>query len=254
MDEDPADKNNMIGLVEKLKEYDNKVGYKLKYERVKGKLGPIMNSLINRREDAVDYITPLLKNEETWSCLFALEIMKEIKSEKSIIPLINFIKNNDDSDYYENGEAAMLTLTAIGKPAIEPLIEEIKSSFQNKREYIYLIGALTEIKDERAYAFMSEILQDYMINLDKYDDWFQIGHFIADFDKQENKDILPLLKKLQSMGHLSSHEKIEIKDTIEALENPKKFKKEMDDEYEELNKYHNLKEEDINEKELLIKA
>ena len=254
MDEYPADKNEIIALVEKLKEYDNKVGYKLKYEQVKSKLEPIKNSVINTGENAVSYLIPLLKNEETWSCLFALEILKEIKSEKSILPLINFIINNDDSDYYENGEAAMLTLTAIGKPAIEPLIEEIISSFQKKRDYIYLIGALTEIKDEKVYSFMSEILQDYMIDLDKYDDWFQIDHFIADFDKQENKDILPLLNKLLSMDHLSSHEKIEIKDTIEALENPKKFKKEMDDEYEELNKYHNLKEGDINEKELLEQA
>ena len=118
MDEYPADKNEIIPLIEKLKEYDNKAGYKLKYEQVKSKLEAIKNSVINAGENAVIYLLPLLKNEETWSCLFALEIMKEIKSEKSIIPLINFIKNNDDSDYYENGEAAMLTLTAIGKPAI----------------------------------------------------------------------------------------------------------------------------------------
>ena len=254
MNGEQLDENAVIPLIEELKKYDNRDGYKLKYEQVKKNLEPTVNSLISKGEDSVDYLIPLIKNEETWSCLFTLEILKEIKSEKAIMPLVNFIKNNNDSDYYKNGETAMLALTAIGKPAIDPLIEEIISSFQNKRDYIYLIGALTEIKDEKVYAFMNQILQDYINNSDKYDDWFQIEHFVADFDKQENKEVLPLLKKLLSMNHLSSHEKIEVRSTIESLEDPEKVKNEIEEMRKGFKELEQLKEKDINEKELLEQA
>src|SRR3989338_615119 len=132
MNGEQLDENAVIPLIEELKKYDNKDGYKLKYEQAKKKLEPTVNSLISKGESAVDYLIPLIKNEETWSCLFALETLKEIKSEKSILPLINFIKNNDDSDYFENGETAMFALTAIGNPAIEPLIMELESNFKNR--------------------------------------------------------------------------------------------------------------------------
>lgn len=254
MNEEEMEKNGILQLVEELKKYDNAEGYKLKHEQVKNELKPIMGSLISKGETAVNYLLPLLKNGETWSCLFALEILKEIKSEKSILPLINFIKNNDNSDYFENGEAAMFALTAIGEPATELLINELKRNFENKKYYTYLIGALTEIKNERVYDFMVETLKDYMNNTEKYDEWFSIHQFTMDFDKQGNKAVIPLLKKILSMGHLSHHEEIEIRDTIEVLEDPEKFNKELEEEIGELTKYKDLKKEDINEKELLIKA
>jgi tetratricopeptide (TPR) repeat protein len=246
--------SEIISLVEDLKQYDNDQGYKLSYEKVKDKLENTIKQLIGYGEDCVEYLHPILDHDETWSCLFALETLKEIKSEKSLFPLINFIKNNEDGDYWESCEDAMFALAAIGEPAVKPLLDEVKSNFKDKKYFIYLVGALTEIKHDDVYSFMEDTLKDYLEKSSEYDSWFKIEDFVYNLDKQGKKEILPLLKKILEMDHLSRHEQIEIKDTIEIIEHPKKFKKEMDDMAKSFKRYEELKKEDINEKELLEKA
>src|SRR3989338_7303196 len=105
-------------LIEKFREFDNKEGYSLSYDKVKNKLRPIMQEIIQNGEKYLDDMHNILNNEETWSCLLALEILKEIKSEKSISFLIEFIENNEEGDYFEGCEEAMKALIAIGSPSI----------------------------------------------------------------------------------------------------------------------------------------
>lgn len=223
----------IIKLITELRRYDNPQGYKLDYYEIKKKLETCIKNLTNAGEDALEHLYPLLEHGETWSCLFALEILKELKSEKSIHHLIKFIEKNEQGDYLESCEDAMYTLISIGKPAIPILLEKLKNNFENKTEHSFLIGALNSIKDERVYNFMVEIVKNYIDDYKKYDDWLDIHMFVADFDKQENKEVLPILKELVKMPNLSRNEKLEIADTIKIIEDPKKFKEEIKKQVEE---------------------
>lgn len=216
-------------LIEKLKQFDNSAGYRMKYGEVKKKLEPVIRELIQCGEHALDRLHALLLHEETWSCLFALEILKEIRSEKSVPFLVEFIrKNEEEDDYWENCEEAMRALTAIGEPAVEHLLREVKVDFEKRRFLFYLVGALTEIKDERVYAFMVETIEDYLAHSEKYRGWFNLELFVGDFGVQGKKEALPLLKKLLSLD-LSKHERIEVDDTIKYLEDPEGYERETEE-------------------------
>src|SRR3989338_4249900 len=221
-------------LIEELKKYDNPKGYKLKYKEVKKKLSLTIRDLIVLDKESLDELHKLIMHRETWSSLFALEILKEIKNERSIPYLIDYIVRTEKTNYGDSGEEAMFALTTMGKPTVEPLIIEIKKQFEKKIFYFYLTGALTEIKDEKVYEFMKEITEDYIKDEEKYDEWFHIDIFISDFPKQGKKEILPLLKELTKLDRISKHEQIEINDTIERLENPIEYEKNTKEEIERL--------------------
>jgi len=243
----------LIGLIEELKEYDNEQGYKLECGEVREKLEPVIKGLIVKKEKALDWLHELLEYEETWSSLFALEILKEIKSPKSIPFLIKFIIDTEKGEYGDCCEGAMKALRNIREPAIDPLIKEIKSQFEKKEFYTYLVGSLTEIKGEKVYDFIIQVVEDYIKNEEKYDEWFHIDQFIHDLDKQEKKEVLPLLKKLLNLSRLSNHEKREVKSTIEIIKDPERYKKEIKEESKKLNPILNelMKEMDDNvEKEI----
>lgn len=219
--------------IKELKQYDNEKGYKLDYKTVRKKLESVIKEIISREEKALDHLHKLLENEKTWSSLFALEALKEIKNEKSIPYLIDYIVKTEKGDFGDSGEEAMFALTNIGEPAIDILIKEIKIQFEKKKFYFYLTGALTEIKNEKVYVFMREITKDYIRDEEKYDEWFHIDAFVHDFDKQGEKEIIPLLKELLKLDRISKHEKIEIKDTIEQIENPEEYRQKSEKEIEE---------------------
>ena len=93
---------NSSDLIEQLQQFDNAKGYNLSYKTVKKRLSQVISRIIQSSEQYLEELHNLIENEETWSCLFALEILKEIKSEKSIPHLIEFIKKNENSDYWES--------------------------------------------------------------------------------------------------------------------------------------------------------
>jgi len=217
----------ILSLIEELKKYNNEEGYKLSYEEVKIRLSGTIKRLAEKGESALEHLHPLLSREGTWSCLFALITIKEIKSEKSVPHLIDFIKKNEEGDYWDECEEAMLALSSIGKPAIEPLLKEIKSDFENNIYRAYMVGALTEIKDDKVYSFMKEIIENYIENREKYEEWFDLAHFVYNFDKQNKKEILPLLRKLSFMKDLSKHDRLEIQDTILIIEDPEGFEQKV---------------------------
>lgn len=216
-----------MNLIYQLKQFDNEEGYKLSYDTVKPNMQPIISKLVEKGEEHLDELHSLLIREETWSSLFALQALKGIKSEKSTPFLIEFIKKNDDSDYFESCEDAMWALQAIGKPAVKPLLNEMKKLFEKKEYVMFLVGALTGIKDDEVYSFMLSIVEDYMRNLDGYKGWFMIDDFTYHFDEQGKKEILPLLQKIHGMNHLSERESIELRDTIKKIEDPEGFEQEI---------------------------
>ncbi len=214
-------------LIKELIKYDNESGYELEAEEVKNKLKEVTKKLIDSKENCLSELHPLLEDEETWSCLFTLKILKEIKSKKSIPYLIDFIKVNEDGDYWECYDIAMFALIDIGNPAVELLSSTIKSDFNNKKYPALLIEALGKIKDDRVYSFMIKITKDFIENYEEYEEWFQIDHFTYGFDTQERKEAIPLLKKLLAMKDTSESDKIEIKSTIEVIEDPVGYKKKI---------------------------
>lgn len=226
--------NNVIELIEELKKFDDSKGYKLEYNNVQKKLEPIISELSKKGEESLDLLHKLLNNKETWSCVFALEILKNIKNEKSIFPLINYITETEMTDDFDYCEDAAQALTNIGEPAIKPLIEKIREQFEEKMFYIFIVGALTEIKNDEVYKFMKEITEDYIKDEEKYDEWFLTDVFTHDFDKQGKKEILPLLNELVKLDRISKHEKIEIKDTIEQLEDPEGYEIRLKEDIEKI--------------------
>ena len=216
-----ADEKIMV-LINDLQKYDNEESYKLNYEVIKKELEPTIRKLTNYKEKSLDYLHSILKNKETWSCFFALEILKDIKNEKSIPYLVKFMEENEE-DFGDNCEAASQAITSIGKPAIRPVLESVRDSFVKKKYNIFLVGALTEIKDEEVYNFMKEMTENYIKDYKKYDSWMPIDSFIYNFDKQGKKDIISILENLVKMDNLSKREKIEIQSTIDIIRDPVKF-------------------------------
>lgn len=221
-------KNAILHLIEQLQRFDNKKGYGMEYKAVKKELSPIIGSIIDEGEAILEELHNLLGHEETWSCLFALEILKEIKSEKSIPYLIEFIKDNEDGNYFESCDEAIFALKAIGKPAIKPLLDEVKAEFEEEYYPGYLTEALTSIKDEEVYNFMVSVSENYLKNSEKYQDWLSIDEFTYGFENQGKKEVLPLLKKIRNKANLSRQELIELDSTIEVIEDPEGYKKRMD--------------------------
>lgn len=222
-------------LISQLQQFDNPKGYRLEYETVKEKLAPAVAQLIQKGEAALNQLHELLQYEESWSCAFTLEALKGIKSEKSIHYLIEFIKKNENGDYFESCDEALWALQAIGRPAVEPLLKELKNEFANNNFFGYLVGALTGIKDYNVYSFMVEITEDCLKNPEKYEDWFEIDAFTYGFTEQGKKEALPLLRRVLA-ADLSEEEKREIESTIEALEDPEGFNKKIEAEAEILQK------------------
>ena len=214
-------------LVTSLKRFDNEKGYKLSYKAVNKNLQEIKKQLIQIGEPALESLHELIKHEATWSSQLALGILKEIKSEKSIPHLIRFIRKNENGDYFESCDDALFALSAIGKPAVAPLLRGIKEDFEKKKYYAYLVGAVTEIKDDEVYKFMIETLAAYIADYKRYDDWLRIDNFTYNFTKQDKKEALPILEKLEDMKHLSHDERKEIKATTAAVREPGKMEKEV---------------------------
>lgn len=225
MEETPA-------LITQLQQFDNPKGYRFEYKTVKEKLGPVVEQLAQKGEAALEPLHELLNYEESWSCQFALEALKEIKSAKSIPYLISFVKKNEDGDYFESCDEALFALEAIGKPSVEPLLAEVKGAFAEKNFPGYLVEALTSIKDDRVYDFLTETTQNYLKENEKYEDWFEIDAFTCGFADQGKKEALPLLRQVLASG-LSREAKGEIESAIEELEDPEGYERKIQELAEE---------------------
>jgi len=71
--------------------------------------------------DAVEPLLELLKDKETWSIGYAIEVLGEIRDGRAIKPLIELLGEGFDID--EISEA----LLKIGPPVLEPILEYLKA-------------------------------------------------------------------------------------------------------------------------------
>ena len=124
-------------------------------------------------------------------------------------------------------EEAMFALQDIGDPSIQPLIEELEQEFDTKTYNTYLVGALTGILGPSPYEFMVHVTNDFIRNPGRYKGWFCIDDFTYNFVIQERQDVLPLLRKILEMKTLTPSERLELSDTIAAVEDPEGYKKKV---------------------------
>ena len=215
-----------------LKSLDTEEFYNKDEDEVRRYAHDALQECIQLGCQATPELVELLQTEFTWSCFFALTILRETKDPQAVPEIIAFLKKESD-DSMAN-EEAMFALQDIGDPSITPLIEDLEESFDNKKYNSYLVGALTGIIGPLPYDFMIKITKDFINKSWRYKGWFQIEDFTYNFVKQERPDALPLLKQIQEMKSITGVEKRELEDTIKALENPESFEKEIQETKEEI--------------------
>jgi len=222
----------LIGLIEELKNYDYQKEDNLNYNIIRKKLEPTINKIIKKGENSLNYIHELLENEETWSCLFSLEILSKIKNKKSIPYLIKFIEKNENGDCFENCEIALEALVNIGNSAVEEIICSLETGLKNKIYHSYLFETLSKINNPKGKEFRLGLLNDYLNNPQKYQGWFDLTMFICNFNDDE-KEVLPFLKELKKMN-LSKEENLELDSAIEMMECPELYEKKINLELKEI--------------------
>jgi hypothetical protein len=215
-----------------LKSLDTEEFYNKTEEEIHSYAHDTIQECIQLGSQATYELVKLLQTEFTWSCFFALKILRETKDPQAVPAIISFLKK--DSDDSMANEEAMFALQDIGDPSITPLIEDLEESFDNKKYNSYLVGALTGIIGPVPYDFMIKITKDFINKSWRYKGWFQIEDFTYNFVKQERSDVVPLLKQILEMKSITGVEKRELEDTIRALEEPESYEKEIQETTKEI--------------------
>ena len=215
-----------------LKSLDTEEFYDKDEDEVRRYAHDTLQECIQLGRQATPELVELLQTEFTWSCFFALAILRETKDPQAVPAIIAFLKRESD-DSMAN-EEAMFALQDIGDPSIAPLIEDLEEAFDNKKYNSYLVGALTGIIGPAPYDFMIKITKDFINKPWRYKGWFQIEDFTYNFVKQERPDAIPLLKQILEMKSITGVEKRELEDTIRALENPESYEKEIQETAKEI--------------------
>ena len=192
------------------------------YDKEESEVWPLVHTAVDALSHLGPAVTPrlctLLDTDFTWSCFYALKILRQTKDPQAIPALIALLDR--ESDDALACEEAMLALQDIGGPAVEPLLQELAIQFHEQHYNSYLVGALTGIVGQAPYEYMVSIVQDYLQNPGKYHGWFHPGDFTFNFGKQQRTAVLPRLHQLLAVKNLDSHERQEIAETIEVLETP----------------------------------
>jgi hypothetical protein len=215
-----------------LKSLDTEELYNKDEDEVRRYAHNTIQELIQLGNHATIKLIELLHTEFTWSCFFALKIIRETKDPQAVPAIINFLKKESD-DSMAN-EEAMLTLQDIGDPSIIQLIEDLEEAFDNKKYNFYLVGALTGIIGPAPYDFMVKITKDFIDKPWRYKGWFHIEDFTYNFVKQERQDTIPFLKQVLDVKTITGTEKRELEDTIRALEDPDNYENEIQETTKEL--------------------
>jgi HEAT repeat protein len=218
--------------IEFLKSLDTEDFYNKNEDEVRRYAHDSLQELMQLGTEVTHDLLGLLETEFTWSCFFALTVLRQTKDPQAVPALIAFLaKESDDS---MANEEAMFALQDIGDPSIGPLIEVLEVHFKKKQYNSYLIGALTGIIGPASYEFMIKITKDFINKPSEYKGWFHIEDFTYNFAKQQRSDALQYLRQILEMKTVSNEEKRELHDTLRALEDPEGYEKEIEETTNEL--------------------
>jgi hypothetical protein len=215
----------MSKYIDFLKSLDTEEFYNKDEDEVRRYAHNTIQELIQLGNHVTNELIELFHTEFTWSCFFALTVLRETKDPQAVPAIIDFLKKESD-DSMAN-EEAMFALQDIGDPSIIPLMEELEEAFNNKKYNSYLVGALTGIIGPAPYDFMVKITKDFIDKPWRYKGWFHIEDFTYNFVKQERQDAISLLKQVVEIKVIVGTEKRELEDTIKALEDPDSYEKEI---------------------------
>lgn len=234
----------IVSLIRELTAFDVKHYYDMDFDAVVKLAEPIVSKLAEIGKEHIEKIGSLLNKEETWSCYFAIKILRELKDRQAEPYLIEFLKNDDgDSvDYYENYEEAMYALQELGKESVPALLKAVKEAIAMKEYKICLFGALFDVKSAEAYNLLAELAEDFLENEEKYD-WLDAEFFFSSFRGQERKEAIPILKKIKA----KLYRYVEIDDAIEYLTDKEVYEINSKKECEALEKKFAEEEKKINE-------
>ena len=210
--------NGETDPVERLKQLDKGNLSELGYFKVEKMMQPVLEQIAEEGEKRIDELHALLKDKDSWSCLFALYALRKIKSEKSVMPLIEFLKGAGKSNF-EAETGAMRAIADIGNPAVEPLIEEIKAAFLRKEYDHILVSALGEIEDERARSFVLSVANDFVSRPEDFAGWFQTGNFADCVAKNMDEEELLVLRKILEIPGLPERDKRKVEVIVAHSEN-----------------------------------
>jgi hypothetical protein len=215
-----------------LRSLDTEELYEKDEEDVRRYANEAIQELIQLGNQATPALIDLIQTDFTWSCYFALTIIREIKDPQAIPALIDFLKRESD-DSMAN-EEAMFALQDMGDPSIASLIEDVEELFDAKKYNSYLVGGLTGIIGPESYEYMVKITKDFIGKPWRYKGWFPIEDFTYNFVKQGRSDAIPLLRQVLEMRNITASEKQEVEETIRALEDPEGYEKEIEEIEEEI--------------------
>jgi hypothetical protein len=210
------------------------------YEKEESVVWPLVqnavDALIGMGKAATPARCPLIEKDFTWSCYYALRVLRVTKDPQAVPALMRLLCRETDDTLAS--EEAMLALQDISDPAVEPLLQEVTTQFHHQHYNAYLVGALTGIVGQAPYDFMINILTDYLHTPARYHGWFQPADFTYNFAKQQRAGALPLLRQLLTVKNLEPHERHEITETIEVLEHPGLYEERLQKTIDELSDEH----------------
>ena len=176
----------------------------------------LMTELIKYGDKIVEPISKYLESNSPIIRDFCLDTIYASKNEKFIPELINFLKRNGNNEDGFCEEVAQAVSSIGGSSKAR---DELKKGFENKDYNIWLVEASIDNSDE-GYDFIENIVEDFINNYKKYEDWFYIDHFIQYMDRSREKSF-KLIKEVLKLN-LTREEKIKIRMLIEGSENLEK--------------------------------
>jgi hypothetical protein len=206
------------------------------YEKDEQEVWPLVQNAVDALMKIGTPATPalcaLIEKDFTWSCYYALRVLRVTKDPQAVSSLIRLLCRETDDTLAS--EEAMLALQDIGDHAVEPLLQEIMTQFHHEHYNAYLVGALTGIVGQATYDFMINTITDYLHTPVRYHGWFQLADFTYNFAKQQRKEAVPFLQQLLADKSLESHDRREITETIAILENPGLYEQRLQQTIDEL--------------------
>lgn len=107
-----------------------------------------MKRLVEIGEPAVEPLLELLEGIETWSILYAIEVLGEIGDVRAVLPLLNL-------QHEHVIDESLDALQKIGLPTLEPVLEYLRSSWEEIGGKIWAaFHILSKIKDDRSYKVL----------------------------------------------------------------------------------------------------
>ncbi len=192
-------------------------------EKLAAEIISVKKRLVELGEAVVEPLTDYLYVVESYGCIIAADVLGEIGSPAAIPALIDAIETDAD-DLCEIASAA---LVKIGTPAVQPLINRIGDlldspeidEYGHKIDIIYTLGTLSEIRDQRSFDFMVELLDRFEGDDDH--DLFDLSYLCTCFYDQHNPEIIPRLRsiaeKYRDVSSIFHNISAEAEDTIMRL-------------------------------------